>query len=561
MSNILNNNRVPFTTCINRRDFWDFCLSSDSATIIKQVKDVNIVANIDLNIGDCVWFDKLYSNKEWVKAVNNGLVLNNIGYTGIDNGLISYDKTMMSNHQFLNIFLNSNFEIPSTNKFLQLNKVSGNNQIFDYSCNITYLDNTQAIECNGGFYQGFWKTKQCEYKVLPDIEDEDLCFEFDLKPSDLFNSNFTLNNLHPENKGIFFYLGTRSENKWGRYYKTEEFEKSHNGYFNDDYINQDYKIDKINDNYTRDYTYEEMILNYLDDNGYINKEYINYQEEEFKDKCLYECNNYFADDYIVKDVEIDEKEIVNEGEKPLSVPDRTIEIKTDNKFLFFNKTCDGFTTRNWDENTEVIIEDYKRPNIGNYFTLFNKTKNGYTTKTINTLIQDKMQEYKVLDDLYKNAIGFQIKEDGSIGYKYMVKDCENNTYKILSEFSKTNIVKNEEWSKIHITIQKISNTTIEKTMILKIFVNGKLKLVSKEIPLLNIRELNEPYYKQEGVPFSISIGGGTQGLCDVIYPRYTRTPEYCLPLEKEFGGSFIGYIKSFKIYTCENNIQEIVNLS
>jgi hypothetical protein len=37
-----------------------------------------------------------------------------------------------------------------------------------------------------------------------------------------------------------------------------------------------------------------------------------------------------------------------------------------------------------------------------------------------------------------------------------------------------------------------------------------------------------------------------------------KLPEYVLPIEREFGGSFIGWIKSFKFYTCPLNYKEIL---
>ena len=39
--------------------------------------------------------------------------------------------------------------------------------------------------------------------------------------------------------------------------------------------------------------------------------------------------------------------------------------------------------------------------------------------------------------------------------------------------------------------------------------------------------------------------------------NYRKLPEYVLPLEKEFAGTFIGFIKSFKIYNCILDINEI----
>lgn len=559
MSNILNNNRVPFITKLNCRDCWDFCLASDNLHYMSPVNlETCTVTTIDLNKGDCVWFDVLYGNKEWEGAVNDGIMFNNIGYTGVDNGLISYKKDRLSNKNFLNLFLNSQFEIPSTDKRLQLHKVNGNNQIFDYTTRITYIDNdeTQVLECNGGFYQGFWKSETSNYQVLPNLNDENLCFEFELKPStQLENNEYTLNSKYPQNKGIFFYLGTRSENKFWKYYDTIDFEKSLNEYFSDDYLTEDFTLDKINTEYITDNTYEDLLLKYLEVNGYINREYINYAFEDFQCECVKGCTSYFNDDYIASEVIIEENEIIEENK--LSNPKKNFEIKTNNKFLFFDRTCEGFKTTNWDENTQIVIEDYKRPNIGNYFTLFNRTCEGHTIHTIQKVIDKKLQEYDVLADLYNNAIAFQIKENGCIGYKYLVKDCDSNTYEVLSEYSKENIVTSDQWSKIRIDIQKCLDTPLKKLMEIKIYVNNKLKLVSQKLPFINFRSLNDDKEKQEGVAYNISLGGGTQGLIDVIYPRYTRLPEYTLPLEKVFAGTFIGYIKTFTVLTCTNNSSSI----
>ena len=75
-------------------------------------------------------------------------------------------------------------------------------------------------------------------------------------------------------------------------------------------------------------------------------------------------------------------------------------------------------------------------------------------------------------------------------------------------------------------------------------------MMSKELPTFNFKALDDTDDKQEGVPFNISLGGGTQGLADVIYYDYNNTPTDVLPLEKNFAGTFIGYIKSFKYYDC-----------
>jgi hypothetical protein len=82
------------------------------------------------------------------------------------------------------------------------------------------------------------------------------------------------------------------------------------------------------------------------------------------------------------------------------------------------------------------------------------------------------------------------------------------------------------------------------------YVNGNLKYITKELPRISLKALNEIYDKQEGIPYNISIGGGTQGLAETIQRNYMLNPTRVYPLERYFAGTFIGYISSFKIYNC-----------
>ena len=136
-------------------------------------------------------------------------------------------------------------------------------------------------------------------------------------------------------------------------------------------------------------------------------------------------------------------------------------------------------------------------------------------------------------------------------------------------FSNENVIKDDEWYTISIKIvpnrpRDIKNplcdnltTSASDEMTIYIYVNGLLKLKSDSLPILNLKALNDLSDKQQGVPFSLSLGGGTQGLCDVINLNYRETPKYILPLENEFCGSFIGYIQKFRFYSCPLNFIEI----
>lgn len=560
MSNILNHNRILIDFIMTGEDYWDFHLSDEMGYLgtNNMLSTDCLSAYIDFNDPECIFWDSSYSKNSyiWKEAINDGEILDYIGVTGVDNGLITYEKDKITNREFLEIYLNSKYDTNKGDMRLRLNKINGNNQIYDYSASITHIDNIDAVALNGGFYQGFFKIYERNYQTLPSVLENGWSLEVRLKKSDFENKNVTINDVHPENKGIFLYLGTRAENKWWNKYSVEtKFDPSPTNYSSDDYFED----------------------GYIGNGNSINDSYVIREEEDInpQKKCKKNtengCNHYVEDDYFEKDEEItgNEQLLTSDG-FDFSQPN-IIQYDTDNKFILFNRTPDGFTTKTWEDGTVVTMYDIKRPDIGNYFLLFNRTKDGYTTKTIDELIEEENKKYNVLNDIYRNALAFQIKDNGSIGFKYIVKDCESEeeNYKIEELFSKEGIIADEEWYTISIkivpTIDKFINSKIcnnsnrssSEKMIIYIYVNGKLKLKSQELPILNLKALNDLADKQQGVPFTLSLGGGTQGLCDTVNINYLQTPKNILPLEKEFCGSFIGYIHFFRFYDCPLNFTEI----
>ena len=73
------------------------------------------------------------------------------------------------------------------------------------------------------------------------------------------------------------------------------------------------------------------------------------------------------------------------------------------------------------------------------------------------------------------------------------------------------------------------------------------------------KELKETANKQEGVPFNISIGGGSQGLSEMIWTEYCDIFNKVLPIEKYFAGTFIGDFRSFKFYGCQLQYNDLKN--
>lgn len=583
MSNILNHNRNIFEFDLNKEDYWDFqlCIDNSFVDMSEGLTERCLSAYIDISDNDCIWFDEIYSKSKyiWENAINdNTLSFNNFGFTSVDNGRTFYEKDRITNREFFEIFTNTTFKPQEDDLRLTLTKVKGNHQLYDYSNDITlWKDKIQASKLNGGWYQGFFCANDgSSYKTLPTDIGNGWGLEFVLNKEDFVNEKQTLNDIYPENKGIFFYIGTRAENKWWQKYLTDhEFDWCKKSGFSDDYAESYYAEDNpLNDDYFK------AFVEIYENEGYFDTDYLVQQEntnesafskEYSKEEPCNICSHYVTDEYYEKDLYIDENmRLETENGYDMYQPNIE-EIKTDNKFVIFDRTCNGKTVKNWDENTEFILNYIKKPNIGNYFTLFHRGCGGYDVKKIQKVLDIKSKEYNVLQDIYRNALAFQIKDNGTIGYKFLTKDCESEEekYKIESEFTQFPIIHNKLWYTIHIKIIPIKhrnfsnfrcltqNSITDKMKIL-IYVNGKLVLVSKELPMLNLKKLDDLYEKQEGVPFNISLGGGTQGLAEVVYLNYMKLPEYVLPLEKEFGGSFIGWLKTFRFYTCPLNYNEVV---
>lgn len=600
MSNILNNNFHNLKLNVNNDEYWDFFLNNDYFESYNfdssSMYDDCLISFIDVALYDCVFEDEINSISDYSWEFSNATdyTLNNIGYTGFDNGLLYFRKDKITNKDFVKLYTESKYEIKDDNA-LKLHKVTGSTMVYEYP--LTVED--YAVKLNGGFYQGFFKTECEKYQVLPSVleQGDTWAYEFVLKKCEFEKeSNKTLNDKYPENKGIFFYIGTRAENKWIYLYdengNDECFTLSPDDYVEDAEI--DVKTHKINAfldmSLEMPTPWEEIAIDdYVSNKYYLSGTYnhtnfsdiyLDFEPKNDNDiddmyelitncsgECQYisDCIN-FGDDYLDSD-DNDECEF-DYVENDIDISDLTYTtdegfiigkyeeyFDTDNKFLLFDRTCDGFNVKNWKDGTMFRYVSEKYDFNENLFLLMNRTCTGYNVNNISSLKESMKKEYDIYKDLYNNALAFRITDNGAIGYRYLVQNCDGESpYKILEGYSKDGIIKNNEWSVIHIKI-----SAYYSTMQMRFYVNGNLVFVTKELPKLNLRELNEIYEKQETVPFNISLGGGTQGLCDVILPNYMIEPYRVYPLEKHFAGTFIGYFKSFKIYNCDVEFLNILN--
>lgn len=655
MSNLKINNYNNLRLRVNKDEYWDLYVNKDSYGRYKKpsatLYEGCLVSYIDASNPECISGDTVYgvNDYKWESALTTTYTLHNIGYTGIDNGLFTFRKDRISNKDFFDIYTKQTYEIKEDDARLTLHPVSGNTLLYEYPIKIE----NDEIKFNGGFLQGFFKTECDKYYILPSTMDNDDVweFEFEIKKCDYEKeSDKTLNDKYPNNKGIFFYIGTRAENKWIYLYDKEDVEGkeeceilSHDDYIEDAHIDKkDYIIGNFYDldpEFTEDPIID--IDDYLNFNYYDESLYTPSEEELFSDDI--ECDGAsLMDDYLdmpIKPRIIDEnlpheelswccdfepseptktastvvwfnacgclkkrivkKEITPEtnlagcdlfgedgyiddfdgldydvdyAEPEMNISDFEYEtydgfklnsandyfFYTDNKFLLFDRTREGYTTHNWIEGTKMMYYGKKNKFKGNLFILMNRTRTGYTVNDIDKLRDEANNKYDDLyTDIYNNAFALRITDDGEIGYRYLVKDCDaenEGKYSIEEGYSFKNVIKECEYQTVHLRMA----SSFDK-MKLYFYVDGKLTYITKWLPKLNLHALNDLYEKQEGVPFNISLGGGTQGLAETILSNYMMNPTRKYPLEENFAGTFIGAIKSFKFYNCKMNYYDIVS--
>lgn len=714
--NIKINNVRSLDVKLCNDQYYDFMLYKGEAYGSDNLSSMTIADFSTLNIID----GKLYSTVNWRGAYNGGVVMEDIGFIGTDNGLIRFERGAMSNDEILNIITASTYVIESGDTRLFLSPIGDCTGSHTYPMFVN--DAEKYIAFKGGFYQGFFKLFGYEYQTFPSSIDYEWMMHFDIRPRSDYEmevEHTTYNHVH--NKGIFFYMGTRAENKWWPYYGVDSGisstfvdynEKYSYDYFDTDDCHyepailsansgycvdssqcNDYLLDELPPEppkpvepeetyFTDDYTVsattcppsddwkrmrelrhelfyfenDDYLLDHRVDVPYIvpmpmpvilgeikaeePQQIIGSSQEEIElidayetdtetgcmgksrgeitphsfytynfydnsscecvkpeppkppepEPCEYKiisdcsccvnyensCKDYFKDTYYIPPIEIPcpdtKKAIVEEymsRDIDFNILDYTdslghlwtkkgyFSIDTDNKFILFDRTSAGFTTHNWEEGTSIQLTGRTDWDNFNLFPLMNRTVTGQTVHNIQNYYESHRKPYDIYKDIRNNVFALRITEEGAIGYRYGVLDCNtsaNTKYTVIEEYSKNGIVKKDQWNDISIRfsivnpLRKCDPNRGKRKMRLYFYVNGYLVLISKELNEFRFRELNDEYQKQEAVPYNMSLGGGSLGLSEAIYDDDKIRSDNTLPIEKDFCGTFYGDIKSFKIY-------------
>ena len=544
---------------LSNSDYWDLflCYDCTDEQNNNQILDDCVLVDIDINNDNSYSGDTLYSLTTWTGATINGsgITLNDIGLTGIDNGFIEYECSASTSGQtFLSAFTGSTLVLTSADTRFSMTRVTG--CTYDYPIDIlTGFSEGRYAQLCGGFYQGFFKLSDITYFeeitdnkftwplewfncppvctgstsgsttgstdccLNPDLayqcynDGKPIPYNYEILPQRLggmggelkscldgWTATFwlnksstsctgnTLNNLYPDNKGFFFYMGTRAENKFWDLFSGE--------------------------------------TGYTTSSGY-----------------------------------------------PLPPPKVTTTGLTNNPFLVYQPAgCCCFT--------------------------------GVTTET--TQQKDRNA------DIINNALGFRIKDDGSIGYRTItmtgvcsavtattVVDCNTQcgcgcssntgstsgytTATTVTEeyitgtsinecYSMSGLVETDVWTHIGIRFKPYEyfedcelNYISNRKGSLTIYVNGYLKWTLEDFDEFIFKELNEYREKQQGVPFNYSLGGGTQGLIESNTVNGPDVEDEDLVIQDNFAGTFEGGVARFKLYGCALDVttirQEINNIT
>jgi hypothetical protein len=547
---------------LSNNEYYDFYLSTDEI-------DDSCCQNNESLVCFVTWFDfnnpetfnnsssinEIYSLRTWTGATNSGYTLDTFGLTGLDNGELIYNQSSgdSKNLGLVDILTGTTLTIPASDYRLKLHRVTGSTQQFVYP--IELVSNPEpwanAIRFCGGFYQGYYKLDGSTYQVLPNRTNKAWVADFWLMKEESCSgttSGETLNDLYPNNKGFFFYMGTRAENKFWNI-----FEGNNTG-CTIDCLQPSGCTDVVTKFCTE--TKETEIQLYDKDTGY---------------------------DIFLNPPLLDIKEITNQfliygRAKSTSRRCGGCGAPMDNEGYGRETVC-SFT------GNSITVADYvrKQTDFRNQFLIYGRAKStssrcgtcgkprdneGYGRETVCTYSGDSeiVLELDKNLDVYDNAIGFRIKDDGSIGYRTLKYYCSGGTTGVTVEeqYSLSGVVADNQWTKITLRYVSDEYYTDEELKCLParkgklmIYVDCKLKAVFKNFDEFIGRRLNEYKGKQIGVPFNISIGGGSQGLLESMTFDGQDSEDLGLLIEQNFAGSFIGQISEFKFNICDLNWVDI----
>jgi hypothetical protein len=593
----INQYNYPKLSFLNKSEIQDFSLASDERNYKEEVIfSNNLIGENDgtrlpfsfdlnssgsselyvLNFYDYNFYNNLvslnyYNPKNEDLSCYTAQTSCDIGLTGIDNGLvnqmtgqtISFTQGLLPNvNKFDRLSFDRRLKLHQVTGFTQSpNSIfSGLSQYMSYNV-VSKQDDYIGVyhELYGGFYQGFYKLFSYDYNIFPERVNKGWSVELLLKPriydEYILDPQFTtLNNFYPNNKNIFFYLGTRAENKF--YHHASGTPQSDTGYT------------RVTESLTCLKTCA------CSDTGITNSNCIDvYQPSDEIEShglnCDCGCN------LVPVLTEAPEKDPLYDGlsnaiafkfcgdNKNPQIGVRVLRFTGD---CITTGSCEtsgityqtGYTIDNYC--TDKGIYDFCESNVSGF------TEQEHWVQL--DFVWERNSWYDTCDLWYKGGLGLITKDP----YLYSVL----NESVLLIE---PPVTSSGSTPPQRIEIVQLNERWLQEKEYrqgkLKVYVNGKIFHTFDNIEEIIPRALDTEKERQVGVPFNISWGGGTQGLHDNLTftgcpdtltgLTYQQDPE-CFPnnilsgttlsglstnilIEQNFAGSFDGGISQFRMYT------------
>jgi hypothetical protein len=435
-----------------------------------------------------------------------------------------------------------------------------NDNSYDY--NLSYTNEGGDIgyvaTLSGGFYQGFYKLAGYEYQVFPQRVSLGWTTEFLLKYRWTGNTDVGLNYRYPDNKGTFFYMGARAENKF--YHYADGHPKQDSGYTR---VTSGLTCMHTCGCASSANTSSDCLQVYQPSGGTITTCLCG---------CPCECNTKAQ--YPEKDPLYDEVSNAislrlsgDTGSPRLCVKTYRITggCESTGTCLTGLTYVTGTSVTEWCS-TRGIFDDCSG-------TTYANVEHWVQIDTV-------FERYEWLDtcDLYdKGGLGLLVKD-------VYFATLEGRSVSLIEP----PVTREQPYDPASTEVVTFTDMWTEEQKYrlgtLKFYVNGKLFMVAENFEEIIPRLLNVEKEKQIGVGYNISIGGGTQGLhdnltftggcpTDLSGLQYQQDPE-CLTtydldhtiysglttqirLEELFGGSLIGDISAFRMYTEPLNAAQI----
>ena len=493
-----------------------------------------------------------------------------VGLTGIDNGLVrnmSGETIQTTTGLYTNI--TDKFSRYKYDRRMKLHPITGftttQNRLWNdnsYTYNLSYTnvggDIGYVATLNGGFFQGFYKLAGYDYQVFPERVNLGWTSEFVLRYRWTGNTDVGLNERYPENKGTFFYMGARAENKF--YHYADGSPKQDSGYTR---VTSGLTCMHTCGCASSANTSSQCLQVYQPSGGTITTCLCG---------CACDCNT--TAQYPEKDPLYDGVSNAlslrlsgDTGSPRLCVKTYRITggCESTGTCLTGLTYTTGTSVTEWCS-TRGIFDDCSGttyPNVEHWVQ-----------------IDAVFERYEWLDtcDLYdKGGLGLLVKD-------VYFATLEGRSVTLIEP----PITREQPYDPASTEVVTFNDMWTEEQKYrlgtLKFYVNGKLFLVTENFEEIIPRLLNVEKEKQIGVGYNISVGGGTQGLHDNLTfsggcpdslndLKYQQDPE-CLTthdldntiysgltthikLEEYFGGSMIGDISAFRMYTEPLNAAQI----